>query len=147
MCEESPTTLAAIASVNFSNTMFVDCSLHLYLLAYGLIKFANDITRMSLNYLSSLVPVSIPIMSGAFAIYLNTKQRPLHYVAFMTPINEDPSSESTAKKCLEETRKMCIDSKYQKEGVLVVDEKIYRSCMKVKIKTNESYSIFNCVYR
>jgi hypothetical protein len=100
--------------------MFVDCSLHSSLLAYGLIKFANDTTRTSFNYLSPLVPVSIPLMSGFFATYLNTQQRPLHYVSFMSPINEDPSSQSTAKKCLEETKKAFVDSKYHKKGVLVV---------------------------
>ena len=70
---------------------------------------------MSLNYVSPLVPVSIPIMSGAFAIYLNTKQRPLHYVAFMTPINEDLSSESTAKNVLKKQEKCVLIQNIRKK--------------------------------
>ncbi len=125
--------------------MFMDNSLNLPILAYGLIKFANDSTRTSFNYLSSLIPASIPILSGFFATYLNTKIRPLHYVSFMTPINEDPSSLSTAKRCLEETKELFVDSEYEKESVLVVDEKIYRSCMKVSSETN-IYSLFSILF-
>ncbi|CAF3305789.1 unnamed protein product [Rotaria sp. Silwood2] len=116
----------------FSKRMFVNESLHVPLLAYGLIKFVNDTTRRSFNYLSPLIRLSVPIMSGFFATYLSAEKRPLHIISFMTPINDDPSSELAAEKCLEETQQLFIDSNYQKEGIVVVDEKIYRSCMKVK---------------
>jgi hypothetical protein len=53
-------------------------------------------------------------MSGFFATYLNTKQRPLHQFSFLTSINEDPSSQSAAQKYLEEAKKVFVDTKYQK---------------------------------
>jgi hypothetical protein len=111
--------------------MFTDRSLFLPLLAYGLTKYTNDNTRSSSHFLSPLLTVRVPLMSGFFATYLPSEPRPLHSVSFLTPINEDPSSESTAEKCLEDTKELFVDSNYQKEGILVVDEKIYRSCLKV----------------
>ncbi|CAF3938297.1 unnamed protein product [Rotaria sp. Silwood1] len=119
---------------SFSDKMFINQALDLPMLAYCLIKFANDTTRVSFNYLSPLIPRLVPILSGFFSTYLNFETRPLHLVSFLTPITDDPSSESAAKKCLEETKQLFIDSMYQKEGVVVVDEKIYRSCMKVKYR-------------
>ncbi|CAF3933472.1 unnamed protein product [Rotaria sp. Silwood2] len=112
--------------------MFVNHCLQLPLFAYGLIKFVNDTSRVCLNYFSPLIPASIPMFSGFFATYMNAEKRPIHIVSFMNPINDDPNSQATAKKCMEETKEFFIDSKYQKEGVVVVDEKIYRSCMKEK---------------
>ena len=55
----------------------------------------------------------------------------MHTVTFLTPINEDPSAESTAETCLWTTKELCLDTEFQEEAVLVVDEKIYRSCVKV----------------
>jgi hypothetical protein len=75
--------------------------------------------------------MQIPIISGFFATYLPFERRPLHTVSFITPRNEDPSSEVTAEKCLEHTRQIFVDSQHQQEGVLVIDEKIYRSYLKV----------------
>ena len=108
-------------------------SLDLPMLAYCLIKFAHDTTRASFNHFSPLIPHSIPIVSGFFATYFNGETRPLHMVSFITPIVDDPNSESAAKKCLDETKQVFVDSMYQKECVLVVDEKIYRSCMRVTV--------------
>ncbi|CAF3390230.1 unnamed protein product, partial [Rotaria sp. Silwood2] len=95
---------------SFSDKMFINQALDLPMLAYCLIKFANDTTRVSFNYLSPLIPRLVPILSGFFATYLNFETRPLHLVSFMTPITDDPSSESAAKKCLEETKQLFIDS-------------------------------------
>ena len=74
---------------------------------------------------------SVPLLSGFFATYLPSQQRPLHTVAFLTPINDDPSAESTAEACLRSTKELLVDTGYQQEAVVVVDEKIYRSCVKV----------------
>lgn len=74
---------------------------------------------------------SLPLLSGFFATYLPSNKRPLHTVNFLTPINDDPSAESTSEACLKATKELLLDSRYQKEAVLVVDEKIYRSCVKV----------------
>ena len=78
------------------------------------------------------VRFSLPLLSGFFATYLPSHPRPLHTVAFLTPINEDPSAESTAETCLRATKELCLDTRYQEEAVVVVDEKIYRSCVKVR---------------
>jgi hypothetical protein len=75
---------------------------------------------------------SIPLLSGFFATYLQPQQRPLHSLAFLTPINDDPSSKSTAEACLLSAKEVLLDTNYQNETVLVVDEKIYRSCVKVR---------------
>ncbi|CAF1624401.1 unnamed protein product, partial [Adineta ricciae] len=128
---QSTMTTSATDS-SFSYKMFTDDSLFLPLLAYGITKYANDSSQSSNRFLLSVSPVRVPLMAGFFATYLGSEQRPLHTVSYLTPINEDPNSELTAEKCLDETKKLCVDTKYQKEGVLVVDEKIYRSCLKVK---------------
>ncbi len=123
--------------------MFNDNSLALPLLAYGLIKYSNDSTRLSSHFLSSLPPVQLPLMSGFFATYLSSEPRSLHTVSFLTPINEDPSFESTAEKCLEDTKKLFVNSNYQNEGILVVDEKIYRSCLKVNVELLKFFFVYS----
>ena len=70
------------------------------MLAYCFTKFGNDTTRLSFNHPSSLIPVSIPIISGFFATYLNAEKRFLHLISFLAPITEDPSSEAAAKSVL-----------------------------------------------
>ena len=82
------------------------------MLAYCLITLANDTTRLSFNHLSPLMPASILIMSEFFATYLNAETRPLHFISFLAPITEDPSSEAAAKKCLEDAKQLFGDSKY-----------------------------------
>ena len=100
---------------------FVDTSFTHALLGYALAKLS----------VSTFLARTLPMLSGFFATYLHSDERPLHTVTFLTPINEDPSSESTAEACLQSTKAALLDSNYQREAVLVVDEKIYRSCVKV----------------
>ena len=100
---------------------YVDTSFSNALLGYALAKLSASERRTR----------SLPMLSGFFATYLHSDERPLHTVTFLTPINEDPSSESTAEACLQSTKTALLDSNYQREAVLVVDEKIYRSCVKV----------------
>ncbi|CAF4605123.1 unnamed protein product, partial [Didymodactylos carnosus] len=51
---------------------------------------------------------------------------------FCTPISEDPSSQTAAEVCLRSTKAAFLDTHFQKEAVIVVDEKIYRNCVRVK---------------
>jgi hypothetical protein len=104
---------------------YVDNSFANALLGYTLAKFSisTSVARWS---------VRLPLLSGYFATFFPCNSRPLHTVSFLTPINDDPSSESTAEACLLSTKEILLDSKYQSEAILVVDEKIYRSCMKVR---------------
>ena len=127
---------------NFSQKFFIDTSLQLPLLAYSLVKFANDPTRVAFNHLYPLIPVSIPLLSGFFGRYLSAEKRAIHTILFMSPINEDPNALSTAKKCHDSTKRLLIDSMYQQETVLVVDERLYRSCMKVR--KNGCWGIYVC---
>ncbi|CAF3483178.1 unnamed protein product [Rotaria sp. Silwood2] len=131
----APQTIITISIDNssFSYKMFTDTSLFLPLFAYALIKYSNDSTRIQNNCFSYIPPVLIPLMSGFFATYLPSELHPPHTVSYLTPINKDPSSELTAEICLDDTKSLLIDSQHQKEGILVVDEKIYRQCLKVRI--------------
>ncbi|CAF3609298.1 unnamed protein product, partial [Rotaria socialis] len=134
--EPIPPQLQATVSTpypsNFCNKMATCDPFHLPLLTYGLIKYFNDTTSISSICPSTAVSLQIPLLSGFLATYLPWKPRSIHKVSFLIPLNKDPSSESTAKIYLEDTQHFFIDSNYQKEAVLVVDEKIYRSCVKVK---------------
>jgi hypothetical protein len=68
-------------------------------------------------------------------------------VSFLTPINDDPSSESTAEACLLSTVETLLSSEHQHEAVVVVDEKIYRSCVKVSENYFSNYHTKNVVFR
>ena len=116
-------------AVNVSYPLFTHESFKDILFGYGLAKLSANIFGDR----------PLPLLSGFFATYLPSKQRPLHTVSFLTPINDDPSSESAAKACLSSTKEMLLDSNYQCEAILVVDEKIYRSCVKVN---NRHLSVF-----
>ena len=124
-------SLSMVATSNASYSPFIDKSFRNILLGYALAKLSVNVS----------VDRSLPLLSGFFATYLPSNQRPLHTVSFLTPINDDPSSESTAEACLLSTKEMLLDSKHQCEAVLVVDEKIYRSCVKVNSSHLSSFII------
>jgi hypothetical protein len=118
MFSSSPSSLSTALA---PYSPYIDTSFTNALLGYALAKLS----------VSLCLAQSLPMLSGFFATYLHSDERPLHTVTFLTPINEDPSSESTAEACLQSTKEALLDSNYQCEAVLVVDEKIYRSCVKV----------------
>jgi len=102
---------------------FVDHSLDIHLLAYGLIQ----------SYYNRIGNSDLPLYSGFMAIHLPHKNRPRHKVTFMPPINQDPNKLETAEECMRDMKKMLIDSKLQNDAVLVIDERIYRQCIQVCI--------------
>ena len=59
---------------------------------------------------------SVPLLFGFFSTHLKLPSRPLHNVAFLTPINEDPSSQLAATTCLSSTKEMLLDTNYQSES-------------------------------
>ena len=101
------------------------------LCAYGLMKFCFDTN----NFLEKLIDdnhkVFLPLLSGFFATYLPNLRRPLSKITFLPPINQDPSSLTTSQICLQSAKASLIDSRFQNEAVIVVDEKIYSNCLKV----------------
>ncbi|CAF1392249.1 unnamed protein product, partial [Didymodactylos carnosus] len=129
-----PTAPPSTATFRYSQSYqpYVDQSYTSVLLAYGITKLAYD----NKNNLNKLIDLSeqycLPLLSGYCARYLQHTKRPIHSVSFCTPINNDPSSLETAEMCLTSTKLSLLDSKFQKEVVLVADEKIYRMCIKAK---------------
>ncbi|CAF4187652.1 unnamed protein product, partial [Didymodactylos carnosus] len=110
---------------------FVDDSYKTILLAYGISKLACDHSSNLTTVFSSPKHL-LPLLTGFCATHLQHVQRPLHTVSFCIPINADPSSIPTAELCLRTTKSSILDSNYQQEAVVVVDEKIYRNCIKAK---------------
>ncbi|CAF1137322.1 unnamed protein product [Didymodactylos carnosus] len=110
---------------------FVDDSYKTILLAYGVSKLACDHSSNLTTVFSGPKHV-LPLLAGFCATYLQHVQRPLHTVSFCIPINADPTSLPTAELCLRTTKSSILDSNYQQEAVVVVDEKIYRNCIKAK---------------
>ncbi|CAF0950439.1 unnamed protein product, partial [Didymodactylos carnosus] len=104
---------------------FVDNSLTLKLFAYGLSKhLCNDVLKSNTR---------LPLLAGYFATHLeHDTTKPLHIISFCTPIDLDPSSQQAADTCLKSTKTQFLDTNFQKEAVIVVDEKIYRNCIKSK---------------
>ncbi|CAF4958920.1 unnamed protein product, partial [Rotaria sp. Silwood1] len=101
---------------------FIDHSLTPHLFAYGFIK----------SYYNRVGKNNLPLYSGFMAIHLPHSTRPRHKVTFMPPIIEDPNKLETAEACLVEMKKLLIDNEIQNSAVLVVDERIFRLCTKVK---------------
>ncbi|CAF4617313.1 unnamed protein product, partial [Didymodactylos carnosus] len=98
---------------------FLNNSLDDPLLAYALVKFHC----FSLNH-------SMPLLTGFFATHLPAISRQRHIISFCCPILDDPSSQACANTCLQMTKCAILDSKFQRETVLVADEKIYTNCNK-----------------
>ncbi|CAF2918258.1 unnamed protein product [Rotaria sp. Silwood2] len=53
------------------------------------------------------------------------QKRPVHFIQFCLSVKESPSNIKTAETCLRQTKSEVLDMNYQKEGVLVTDNKIY----------------------
>ncbi|CAF4252684.1 unnamed protein product, partial [Rotaria sp. Silwood2] len=80
-------------------------------------------------------------IAGFMAIHLPHTIKPRHKVTFMSPLNEDPNKLETAELCMTDMKKKLMESGFQKDAILVVDEKIFRLCMEDK-NTLEFEGIF-----
>ncbi|CAF1281095.1 unnamed protein product, partial [Didymodactylos carnosus] len=118
---ENATKIASASGITTEKryVAFTDDLFNIPLFAYGLSKFY-----------SATVKVDMPLLTGFFATYYYTKERPVHIVSFCPPINEDPSSQTCAKICLQMTKSAILDTHSQQQCVLVADEKIYSNCVK-----------------
>ncbi|CAF1468756.1 unnamed protein product, partial [Rotaria sordida] len=108
---------------------FIDHSLTPHLFAYGFIK----------SYFNRLGKCNLPLYSGFMAIHLPYNNRSRHKVTFMTPINEDPNKIETSKECINQMKKLLLDSGLQNDAVLIVDERIFRLCTKVKDEDSSNF--------
>jgi hypothetical protein len=102
---------------------FIDHTITPHLIAYGCIK----------SYYNRLGKCILPLYSGFMATHLPHIIRSRHKVTFMPPINQDPNKLETAEVCMNEIKKMLIDTDLQSDAVLVVDERIFRLCVEVCI--------------
>ncbi|CAF1154261.1 unnamed protein product, partial [Didymodactylos carnosus] len=120
---------------------YTDTSFNQILLGYILLKYAYDNNNNFSKIIYHKFPVHLPLLSGFCATYLPSVKQALHAVTFQTPINDDPSALSAAETCLRTTKCTFIDSNYQREAVVVVDEKIYRNCVKAKQNNPGDYEL------
>ena len=111
---------------------FVNNSFNVKLLAYSLLKFIFEPDGFSSRVQPKWPVVHVPLLSGFFASFLPFVKRPLHSIKFLVPINDDPSSMHAAEACMKATSAAVLETKHQKEAVIVVDEKIFRNLSKVR---------------
>ena len=100
-------------------------------IAYGLMKYYFDKDSNIRETDDKTREIKLPLLSGFFATYLPNAQRHLSKITFLPPIKQDTSSLTTSQLCLKSAKMSLIDSHFQKEMVIVVDENIYRNCAKV----------------
>jgi hypothetical protein len=137
-------TTTTTSSTTNNNQLYVpyeDQSYRDMLLAYALMKHAYDTNGILEKVVDSQAQINLPLLAGFFATYAQNMHRSLSKITFLPPINQNPSSLTTSQLCLQATKSSLIDSDYQNEAVLVVDEKIYSYCIKV----NLFYSIFRYI--
>ena len=102
------------------------------LLAYGLMEHAFAGGDVLTKIINSPTKMHIPLLSGFLATFIKTTPGGLSKITFSSPINQDPSALSTSKICIKSMRKDLIDSGFQKELVIVADEKSLQSMYKGK---------------
>jgi hypothetical protein len=127
------TTITSSSTTN-KNQPYVpykDNSYRDILLAYGLMKHVYDTNNILAKVIDNQAQTNLPLLAGFFATYIQNVHGPLSKITFLPPINQNPSSLTTSQLCLQSTKTSLIDSGYQKEAVVVVDEKIYSNCIKV----------------
>ncbi|CAF3913624.1 unnamed protein product [Rotaria sp. Silwood1] len=115
---------------------YKDNSYDAILLSYSLMKYAFDQSNDLTKIIDSHMQINLPLLSGFLASFIENMQRPLSKITFLPPINQDPSSLSASKLCMASIKTALIDSGFQKEVVIVADEKIYSQCIKVKRDNN-----------
>lgn len=115
--------------------LYSDKSFYPILLGYGIMKQACVNNHRFENFVNFTIKMNIPLLSGFCASFLPNEPRPLSTITYLPPLNKNPSSLETSQDCLKSTKESLINTGYQEEAIIVVDEKIYRNCAKV------SYSI------
>ncbi|CAF1098692.1 unnamed protein product, partial [Didymodactylos carnosus] len=127
--------ISQLPTIHSNYDPFIDTSLDMKLLGYSISKYFEQ--QMKTSDPSS--PTNLPLLSGFFASFLHFDKRPVHSITFCTPINDNPSLISAAESCLRSTKAELLDKNYQKEAIIVVDEKIYKNCTKVRRETMFEY--------
>ncbi|CAF1502366.1 unnamed protein product [Adineta steineri] len=117
---------------------FMDDSFNSTLLAYCLSKYVTSTNTDNLTI--SRQSSHFPLLSGFFATHLTLQSRLPHSIRFCTPIKQSPNDIATVETCLRDTKAVFIESKYQKNAVLVVDEKLYQSCVKIIRNDPDEYA-------
>ncbi|CAF2962509.1 unnamed protein product, partial [Rotaria sp. Silwood2] len=128
----SPTTTTIISSkesIHCHYGSYLDSSFDSSLFAYCLSKCYPLLNENGILNLSKVI--RFPILSGFFSTHLTLAMRSFHSLTFCTPIKQNPNDIATTENCLSETKTLLLESNYQKEAVLVVDEKLYHNCIKV----------------
>ncbi|CAF4288541.1 unnamed protein product [Rotaria sp. Silwood2] len=128
----SPTTTTIISSkesIHCHYRSYLDSSFDSSLFAYCLSKCYPLLNENGILNLSKVI--RFPILSGFFSTHLTLAMRSFHSLTFCTPIKQNPNDIATTENCLSETKTLLLESNYQKEAVLVVDEKLYHNCIKV----------------
>jgi hypothetical protein len=126
-----PNTPSFITDKNEPDVRFEDNSYREILFVYTLMKNIFDTNNTFRKIIDSKIQRNIPLLSGFFATYIPHVYRPLSKITFLPPLNQDPSSLATSQLCLQSTSASLIQSGIQKEAIVVVDEKIYKNCIKV----------------
>ncbi|CAF1212257.1 unnamed protein product [Rotaria sordida] len=136
-------TTSSTTNENEPYISYKDNSYRDLLLAYTLMKYVYAANNIFQKFIDNQMQINLPLLSGFFATYLPHVHRPLSKITFLSPTNQDPSSLTTSQLCLQSTKASLIDSRYQKEAVVVVDEKIYSNCIKAKwLNETDNKSIF-----
>jgi hypothetical protein len=138
------TTTAPTTKKSESYVLFEDNSYRDVLIAYALMKYVYDTNGIFEKFIINKTQINLPLLSGFCATYLSHLPRPLSKITFLPPINQDPSSLTTSEVCLQSAKTSLIESGFQKEVVIVVDEKIYRNCMKVNF-SNAPYNYIDII--
>ncbi|CAF1101289.1 unnamed protein product [Rotaria magnacalcarata] len=100
------------------------------LIAYGLMRYSFDTDQHLKKIIDNPIQINVILLAGFASMYLPDVHRPLSKITFLPPINEDPNSLTASQLCFQSVKTSLIDSHFQKEAVVVVDEKIYRNCAK-----------------
>ncbi|CAF4162533.1 unnamed protein product [Rotaria magnacalcarata] len=108
------------------------------LIAYGLMRYSFDTDQHLKKIIDNPIQINVILLAGFASMYLPDVHRPLSKITFLPPINEDPNSLTASQLCFQSAKTSLIDSHFQKEAVVVVDEKIYRNCA----KANCSFSFY-----
>jgi len=137
----NPQTTTAPTTINKNEPciLFEDNSYRNVLIAYAVMKYAYDTNNIFEKFINNTIQINLPLLSGFCATYLPHLHRPLSKITFLPPINQDPSSLATSQVCLQSAKTSLIESGFQKEAIVVVDEKIYKNCVKV----NFSYALLS----
>ncbi|CAF1557992.1 unnamed protein product, partial [Didymodactylos carnosus] len=66
--------------------------------------------------------------------YLRHEEKPIHTIMCCSPINEIPTSDEAAFAILKTSQTQLVDSGFQKNAILVMDEVMFQNVVKIKDK-------------